>query len=179
MISAWLPIGGLLLLRCPIPISRLIISVIIFSVYREFRLRTPSHIRNKCLEAISPTLANFYSPSSIAKVTLMFSVLAPCDHSGPDIVLWPSAPIASGAMRKSCSSRLFKFNKQTSATSDRSRNKIPAIDGIVFPAFTEACPSYISGNNVCVSTNYGKSSESLSGQVSNWWHCMEHCSTYA
>jgi hypothetical protein len=78
--------------RCPAAVAWLVIAIVIYSVYAQSRWAWP-HIGQKVLE-LSPALANFNSPSTIARPLFSLGIFAPKAHRVPNTIFRRMARIA-------------------------------------------------------------------------------------
>ena len=76
-------IGHLFLKRLPLAIARFVIAFIINPINRVFRRGRISHIFIKCLKAVSPAIAHFYSTTSIAIKEITFRIFSTINHAAP------------------------------------------------------------------------------------------------
>lgn len=79
-------VTALLLFGCPVTISRLIIAVIVFTIYRMLWARFWSHIREEVFETISPSIADRYAARSVDRIFMVCWNVATGFHRTPTVI---------------------------------------------------------------------------------------------
>lgn len=79
-------VPGLLALRRPSNVARLIAAIIVDAVDRVLHGRARAHVFDKGLEGVAPSRADYDSTTAVSKEPRRFGVLAPGDHLSPDVV---------------------------------------------------------------------------------------------